>query len=414
MSKVATDIATDKSVQGEIRCDITHSSTSKKLKNTITVSLESAQAKERNETKVRSKDIEENKKDKKASSQNESVTDFKQIRRKDSITKTESTKTIEVKKEKNKTETTKTKVLTAATQTKAPECKMTPIVNESDAQKPSNVAVPRKCPPLSMPLLTERPLVLTTHLVPSLPISLFEVLVEAIEVATGKPVVLLYESRNHRPVAKELADIAILPGDAEWENGELLPVSFCFEHHLNKNNSPCVYADVIVTKDCAPNVEDITDLRGHRCSLPDRKKQVGAAALLFNYLYTRGESPAFFGNTLDADSQVATLQMVAGKQAEIGIIESPVIKCHKNILPGIESVHTLTSLGPLPPYRIMVTKTLSDVLARQITAYLLNIDQNKEWVDRFAPFGVTSFAKNFAELYGQNGTKYVATSVPYY
>lgn len=74
-------------------------------------------------------------------------------------------------------------------------------------QKPSNVAVPRKSPPISIPLLDERPLVLTTHLVPSLPISLFEVLVEAIEVAVGKPVVLLYEPRSDRKVAKEVADI---------------------------------------------------------------------------------------------------------------------------------------------------------------------------------------------------------------
>lgn len=77
-------------------------------------------------------------------------------------------------------------------------------------QKPSNVAVPRKCPPLSSPLLSERSLVLTTHLVPSLPIGLFEVLVEAIEVATEKPVVLLYEPRSDRPVAKEIVDIGML------------------------------------------------------------------------------------------------------------------------------------------------------------------------------------------------------------
>lgn len=58
--------------------------------------------------------------------------------------------------------------------------------------------------------MSERSLVLTTHLVPSLPIGLFEVLVEAIEVATEKPVVLLYESRSDRPVAKEVVDIGML------------------------------------------------------------------------------------------------------------------------------------------------------------------------------------------------------------
>jgi len=47
---------------------------------------------------------------------------------------------------------------------------------------------------------------------------------------------------------------AILPAIDEWNDGILLPASFVFEHHLNKNNSPCVYADVIVT-DCAARTE---------------------------------------------------------------------------------------------------------------------------------------------------------------
>lgn len=60
---------------------------------------------------------------------------------------------------------------------------------------------------MSKPLLNVRPLILATHLVPSLPIGLFEVLAEAIEVATEKPVALIYEPRSHRPVAKDVVDI---------------------------------------------------------------------------------------------------------------------------------------------------------------------------------------------------------------
>lgn len=48
---------------------------------------------------------------------------------------------------------------------------------------------------------------------------------------------------------------AILPASEEWEDGELLPVTFCFEHRLNKNNSPCIYVDVIVATDRASHVE---------------------------------------------------------------------------------------------------------------------------------------------------------------
>ncbi|XP_017790951.1 PREDICTED: uncharacterized protein LOC108573095 isoform X2 [Habropoda laboriosa] len=396
----------------------------KKLVHNTPMPLENRQMNE-SEIKIEKKDSKESEKSKKPQLQNESLTNLEHEHSKPETVKL---KNIEVKMEKVKAEDNKsqntntaeiqtnvqTNTETTVIQTNVPKCKLIRVADVSNVQKPSNVAVPRKCPPLSAPLLSERPLVLTTHLVPSLPISLFQVLVEAIEVATERPVVLLYEPRTDRPVAKEITDIAILPASEEWKDSELLPASFCFEHHLNKSNSPCVYADVVVAADCASHINDITDLRGHRCSLPDRKKKIGAAALLFNYLYTKGESPAFFGNTLDADTQVATLQMVAGKQAEIGILESPVIKCHKDILPGIDLLHILTSLGPLPPYRIMVKKTLADVIVKKITAYLLNIDQDRKWVDRFSPFGLTGFTKNFEKFYELCDLKSVVTNVPYY
>lgn len=68
-------------------------------------------------------------------------------------------------------------------------------------------AVPRTRPPGPTPDLSSRPIVLATHLVPSLPVGLFEVLAEVIETATGVPVVLLHESRSDRPVAKDVVDI---------------------------------------------------------------------------------------------------------------------------------------------------------------------------------------------------------------
>lgn len=406
MSLPTKDVPADKLIQTETHTDLKQSIlTAEKLK-IVTVNHERQLEIEKKDTKNKTVD--------KIQQQNQNISCCKLEKPK---TENVKPKVVEAEKPKRKMDDTLVKKVTDdanTNQTKSPKCKMIPIVKESDLQHPTNVAVPRKYPPLSKPLLSVRPIVLATHLVPSLPIELFEVLVEAIEVATEKPVVLMYEPRSHRPVAKDLVDIAILPASEGWEDGELLPVTFCFQHHLNKNNSPYVYADVIVATDRAQHVEDIIDLRGHRCSLPDRKKQIGAAALIFNYLYSRGENPTFFGNTLDAETQVAALQMVAGKQAEVGIIESPVIKCRKNTLPGIDSVQILTSLGPLPPYRIMVKRTLSGDVIKQITNYLLNIHQDKEWLDKFASFGVTSFAKNSIEFYDQTDVKSVVTSVPYY
>jgi len=63
--------------------------------------------------------------------------------------------------------------------------------------------------PMSAPNFNEPHLVLATqHMVPSLPIALFEVLAEMIEVVTERPVVLLHECRERRyHIASEIADI---------------------------------------------------------------------------------------------------------------------------------------------------------------------------------------------------------------
>ena len=73
---------------------------------------------------------------------------------------------------------------------------------------PSNVAVPRSGSSRKITVnLDERPLVIAVHVVPSLPIALFEIVAEILESATGKSVVLLYEARVDRTVAKDLVDI---------------------------------------------------------------------------------------------------------------------------------------------------------------------------------------------------------------
>ncbi|XP_076765710.1 uncharacterized protein LOC143432733 [Xylocopa sonorina] len=401
-----TKASTNKSTQDEVRSESKNTTIITNLAHT-TISSECSETSKSCEMKIERKDLKETEKQKEIQLQDESLTDSKREYSRSKLVESEN---IEIKVENIQTEDRRSITLD---ETLTPQRKMFPITGFC-TQNPTNVAVPRKYSPLPTPLLGERPIVLATHLVPSLPISLFEVLVEAIEVAIEKPVVLLHEPRNNRPVAKEVTDIAILPASNDWKDGELLPASFCFEHNLNKNNSPCVYADVIIAADCASHIEGITDLRGRRCSLPDRKKKVGVAALLFNYLYMKGEGPAFFGNTLDTDTHVASLQMVAGKQAEMAIIESPIIACHKNILPGINALQVLTSLGPLPPYRIMVKKTLPDILKRKIAAYLLNIGQDAEWREKLAPYGVTGFTRNSETFYELDDIKNVATSAPYY
>ncbi|XP_072746237.1 uncharacterized protein [Anoplolepis gracilipes] len=291
--------------------------------------------------------------------------------------------------------------------------KKIPVLRK-DLLNPWDIGARKIWRPISAPNLDERPLVLAVHLVPSLPIELFEVFAEIVEVVTKKPVVLLYETRFGRPVAKGVTDIAILSAANDWNDGVLLPASFVFEHHLNKNNSPHVYADVIVADDRAPHVEQIMDLRGHRCAIPNRCDKICATSLLFNYLRTKGENPTFFGNILDGNSQLEVLRMVTGKQAEVGVLEAPVIRCHKFTIIGAEFLQILASLGPLPPYRIMINKALVNTLAKELTTYLLNINQHKDWIDRLSSFGIIGFAENSSDFYNLGDVKSIATRVPYY
>lgn len=51
--------------------------------------------------------------------------------------------------------------------------------------------------------------------------------------------------------------------------------------------------------------------------------------------------------------------MVTGKQVEICILESPVIKYHRKYLPKAYSLQILISMGPIPPYQIMSNKTMA-------------------------------------------------------
>ncbi|KAL7289650.1 hypothetical protein TKK_0016379 [Trichogramma kaykai] len=291
--------------------------------------------------------------------------------------------------------------------------KRLPVI-EPTPSKPVDPAVPRTRAPPPAPSFAERPLVLATHLVPSLPVGLFEVVAEAIEAAVNRPVVIVHEARRDRPVAKEVVDIAILPTDSSWEDGRLLPIGFVFEHRLNKDFSPAVYADVVVATDRAPHVEELLDLRGHRCALPDRRSSRGVSALLFNYLRLKGEGPSFFGNTLDASSHVSALQMVAGKQVEVCVLESPVIRFHRKTLPGVYSLHILSSLGPLPPYKIFANKRMPPETVDKIEKYLLQIRQDTEWLEKFTPYSVLGFAEYSNKLGEIPEIKSVPTSAPYY
>jgi hypothetical protein len=282
-----------------------------------------------------------------------------------------------------------------------------------------NVAAMRKVwPPLSNPNFETDCLVLATvHMLPSFPMKIFELFAEMIEAVTNQPVVLMHECRHNRPktAIMNMADIIIAPAaETEIADFELLPVSFVFDHHQNKTKSASVYADVIVASDRAPHINKILDLRGHCCAIIDEKcNHLTADGLLFFYLQSKGENQAFFGNRLVANTQLEVLEMVASRQAQVGILESPVSRCNIHNVPGASTLQVLSSIGPLPPYRIMIDGTRAE-LSKKIERFLLNVDKDELWMERLMPFGILGFAPNSSDRYKPAGTKVINPGVPYY
>ncbi|KAL0115694.1 hypothetical protein PUN28_010908 [Cardiocondyla obscurior] len=260
-------------------------------------------------------------------------------------------------------------------------------------------------PPISLPNFKGFQTVLAIHhLAPSLPIGLFEVFAEIIEVVTKTPVILALECREDRSIATNYVDIAVMPPDENWDDGELLPASFVFEHPLNKDKEANVYVDIILTKERIPYHNNIMDLRGRKWAIPHKRNQLTPSGLLFDHLHSENENMIFFDdNKLDVRTQLDVLELVLNKKAEVGIMESPVLKYH--LLPEhlINSIHIFASMGPLPPYRIMVNKkTIGNPklhLIEKLTTYLLKVNQYKEWKERLSLYGVVGFAKNSMDLY---------------
>ncbi|XP_071642790.1 uncharacterized protein [Temnothorax longispinosus] len=275
--------------------------------------------------------------------------------------------------------------------------------------------------PKSMPDFEKSYLVLATHHIAStLPVGLFEVFAEMIQFVTNRQVLLLHKCEGNRLFVGENIDIVVLPASETWKDGVLLPASFVFDHPLNKTNSANVYVDIVTTSDCTSRInlhnhqspQSITDLQQYKWAIPSAQIEshpFSVRDLLFDHLRLKDVNLKS-GNILDVRTQLDVLKSVLSRRAEVGVLESPVIRCQKNgaYSSSINNLLILNYFGTLPPYRIMVKKPLADKLNEHLATYLLDVNKDAEFVKRLSSFGVTSFAKNSMDNYN-NDDKCVIT-----
>ncbi|KAG6452812.1 uncharacterized protein LOC115445196 [Manduca sexta] len=256
---------------------------------------------------------------------------------------------------------------------------------------------------------TKSELRIVTYMCPTHPVQLYELIQELLEETLDCYTTLQYESRSPGPLpdrpdpfSTDKVDLAFMTASAYMKLrdkkitcAELLPITPVFAHQMNVENKPGYFSDIIIHSDKkAHNVNTLLDLRGCTFAYSDNESW-SASKIVLKTLKEKGENASFFGSLLRSGSHLASAQMVLSKQAEWAAIDSTTLLYSKKFLyDGGKDIITLETLGPLPPYPIVVNAKLPAQIKEEITNALLGLVKDTEWKRKFAPFGVIKFVRN--------------------
>lgn len=249
---------------------------------------------------------------------------------------------------------------------------------------------------------------------PSHPVEFYELILQYLEERLNCEGVLIYESRSSGPLkgrtdpfTDNVADIVFISAasyiklleDNMPEHAELLPVTPVFKHSKNKLGKPGYYSDIVIHTDAKDLVKEFLDLRGCFWAYNSEDSLSGSTVVL-KKLRDLGENATFFGNALKSGSHLHTIRMVLQKKAQAGAVDANSLQFHKAFLPdGGKDLYVLDSLGPLPPYAILVDKRLGVEIIQKISSVLLEMAKTGFWGERLAKFGVKHFAPNSPDYY---------------
>ncbi|KDR08778.1 uncharacterized protein LOC110839251 isoform X2 [Zootermopsis nevadensis] len=211
-----------------------------------------------------------------------------------------------------------------------------------------------------------------TYMCPSHPVELYELILQYLEEETGCEASLLYESRSPGqlsdrldPFTDDSADIGFSTAsayvkllDTQNKYVELLPVTAVFDHPKKTEGVKGYYSDVIIHVDGRKRVKEFLDLRGCRLAYSD-EDSLSASKVILKTLKELGENASFFGDTLRSGSHLNSIHMVLTKQAEAAAVDANTLAYNKKYLQdGGKDIQVLESIGPLPPYPIIVNNRI--------------------------------------------------------
>ncbi|GLV34582.1 hypothetical protein CBL_09063 [Carabus blaptoides fortunei] len=269
-----------------------------------------------------------------------------------------------------------------------------------------------------------------TYLCPTVPVELFQGILEVLEEQTNYQTTLQYEWRTDGctenrldPFENNLSDLAFMPAAGymalvEKRNAciELLPVTPIFKHPKNEHNAAGNFVDVIVHADkLKHSVKQILDLRGCRWSCV--RENTLANCVMLDALHKLGENITFFGSAHRVVSHSAAVNMVLTKQVDVATVDANALTANKRFLHnGAKDVVVLTSFGPFAPYAIVINTRINGDLKNKIIAALKKINGKQALFDKF---GLIGFVPNHADFYDKEKQfmktlKSEMSSVPYY
>ncbi|XP_069684199.1 probable phosphite transport system-binding protein PtxB isoform X2 [Periplaneta americana] len=272
-----------------------------------------------------------------------------------------------------------------------------------------------------------------TYMCPSHPVELYELILQYLEEEIGCEASLLYESRGPGPLedrvdpfTSDTVDIGFITAsayvkllDKKNKYVELLPVAAVYNHPKNTEGIKGYYSDIIIHVDGRNHVKEFLDLRGCRWAYSD-EDSLSSSTVILKTLKELGENSSFFGNTLRSGSHLNSVHMVLTKQAEAAAVDANTLAYNKKYLQdGGKDIQVLDSIGPLPPYPIVINSRMDGNLKKKILQAILKMPETRLWGSRLKNFGILKFVPNSQDAYEkereiQDAVKNLSLGIRYY
>lgn len=241
----------------------------------------------------------------------------------------------------------------------------------------------------------------TTYLAPSIPLALYEVVVELVGAALEREVALTSLTARSGPIpddnpfARGEADVGFVcaPSYLRLDRArrepsvELSGAAPVYDDPRNEGR-PVYHAEVVVRR--GTRAASLADLRGARFAFNDDCSLSGYFSVL-ETLAELGAGPPFFSRMIGSGSHLRSLEMITAGEADCAAIDAFALRVARAAgHPAAEAVATIETLGPFAVQPVVVRASLPEGDKRAVREALLQLHERNE--GRLRAVGLCCFA----------------------